>query len=149
MISYYHWHGNSYVKNFFLTHYNNSSFRLFQSPQICQIKNIKCIKLFGHLENLMVPTTDYACILNIGPVFICKLFEMLQIVLLGLVLKSGSEWPHRKIYTFSDECENSCKRSNTYIIHPNEARAFIWSNAYLISASRNICWATPDGSVPL
>lgn len=100
---------------------------------------------YSSLENFMVSTIDSACLLNTGPVFTSKLFEVLQIVLRGLVLKSGSEWPHKKIYTFSSEWENSC---NTYIIHQIEARAFGWSNAYLIKASPNICWGTPDGSVP-
>lgn len=68
---------------------------------------------YSSLEIFMVSTTDSSCLYWTGAVFISKLFEMLQIVLLGLVLKSGSEWPHKIIYTFSDECENSWKRSNS------------------------------------
>lgn len=68
---------------------------------------------YSSLENFMVSTTDCACRLNIGPVFTSKWFEMLQIVLRGLVPKSGSEWAHRKSYTFSRDRENSCKKPNS------------------------------------
>lgn len=92
-------------------------------------------KLHGFHNRLCV------CTLNIGLVFASKLFEMLQIVLLGLVLKSGSEWPHKKIYTFGDEWENSCKRSNsTHPLRPkmkherSSGAAHIWLQRALTSA---------------
>lgn len=92
------------------------------------------------------------CILNTGPVFTSKLFKMLQIVLLGLVLKSGSEWPHKKIYTFSDEWENSCKRSNsTHTLYTkmkherSSGAAHIWLERALTSAGGLPMAAFPSG----
>lgn len=88
--------------------------------------------------------------MNIGPGFTSKLFEMLQIVLAGPVLKSGSEWPHRKFTLSAMNVKTAAKPQtpHTYIKPLNEGRVFDWSNTFLIRTAPNICWATPDGSLP-
>lgn len=79
--------------------------------------------------------------LNIGPGFTCKLFELLQIVLVGLHLKSGSEWPHRNVTLSAMNVKTAVKRPPPHIRYSPK-----WSRSVqpLITAAPHICRSVPS-----